>query len=106
VLRSAVREVLGRVLDSVDPSVVDRAARAVCGVPEVAAVSELRIRWIGRALRAEVAVEVDPTLTLAQAHEVAQHAEGHLLDQVPHLRAALISVSPSSPTRAALQSTG
>lgn len=106
VLRSAVREVLARVLDSVDPSVVDRAERAVCDVPGVAAVSELRIRWIGRALRAEVAVEVDPTLTLAQAHEVAQHAKGHLLDQVPHLGAALISVSPSSPARAPLQSTG
>jgi divalent metal cation (Fe/Co/Zn/Cd) transporter len=45
-------------------------------------------------LRAEADVTVDPHLTLAQAHDLAHHAEAHLLDRVRRLTAATIHTSP------------
>ena len=94
VLRSAVRQVGARLMDAVDPALVDQATAAVTSVPGIKTVRELRIRWIGHTLRAEVDATVDPDLTVTQAHDIAHHAETHLLDQVRRLTAATIHTSP------------
>jgi cation diffusion facilitator family transporter len=95
ILRSAIRQVGARLMDAVDPALVDQATAAVTSVPGVQAVRELRIRWIGHTLRAEVDATVDPALTVTQAHDIAHHAEKHLLDQVRRLTAATIHTSPT-----------
>ncbi|MEW2395585.1 cation diffusion facilitator family transporter [Streptomyces sp. NPDC046862] len=95
VLRDAAREVFGRVLDAVDPALVDRAERALRDVPGVREVGELRLRWIGHRLRAEVAVVVDGDLTVRQAHRTAVEAEHALLHAVPKLTAALVHADPA-----------
>ena len=95
VLRSAVRQVGARLMDAVDPALVDQATAAVISVTGITGVRELRIRWIGHTLRAEADVTVDSTSTLTQAHDLAHHAEAHLLDQVRRLTAATIHASPA-----------
>ncbi|MFC8074161.1 cation diffusion facilitator family transporter [Streptomyces sp. NPDC057307] len=96
VLRDAAREVFRRVMDSVDPALVDSAELALLEVPGVRAVGELRLRWIGHRLRAEVAVVVDGELTVRQAHQVAVEAEHALLHAVPKLTAALVHADPAA----------
>lgn len=94
VLRSAVRQVGARLMDAVDPALVDQATAAVTSVGGIEGVHELRIRWIGHTLRAEVDVTVAADLSLAQAHDLAHHAERHLLEQVRRLTAATVHASP------------
>ncbi|MFC9605847.1 cation diffusion facilitator family transporter [Streptomyces niveus] len=94
VLRDAAREVFRRVMDAVDPALVDTAEAALLDVEGVRAVGELRLRWIGHRLRAEVAVVVDGELTARQAHHVAVEAEHALLHAVPKLTAALVHADP------------
>ncbi|GKQ41736.1 cation diffusion facilitator family transporter [Streptomyces sp. A012304] len=95
VLRDAAREVFRRVLDAVDPALVDRAERALEEVHGVRGVGELRLRWIGHRLRAEVAVVVDGDVTVRQAHAIAVEAEHALLHAVPRLTAALVHADPA-----------
>ncbi|MCX4809459.1 cation diffusion facilitator family transporter [Streptomyces sp. NBC_01239] len=95
VLRDASREVFRRVMDAVDPDLVDRAEHALRDVEGVRGVSELRLRWIGHRLRAEVAVVVDGEATVRQAHAVAVAAEHALLHAVPRLTAALVHADPA-----------
>ncbi|OSZ55777.1 cation diffusion facilitator family transporter [Streptomyces pharetrae CZA14] len=95
VLRDAAREVVRRVMDAVDPALVDRAERALREVPGVRGVGELRLRWIGHRLRAEVAVAVDGEATVRQAHAIAVAAEHALLHAVPRLTAALVHADPA-----------
>ncbi|MEV7387670.1 cation diffusion facilitator family transporter [Streptomyces sp. NPDC091215] len=95
VLRDAAREVFRRVMDAVDPELVDRAERALRAVPGVREVGELRLRWIGHRLRAEVAVVVDGEATVRQAHAIAVGAEHALLHAVPRLTAALVHADPA-----------
>ncbi|MGW0292867.1 cation diffusion facilitator family transporter [Streptomyces tuirus] len=94
VLRDAAREVFRRVMDAVDPALVDRAERALTEVPGVRGVGELRLRWIGHRLRAEVAVVVDGDATVREAHRIAVDAEHALLHAVPRLTAALVHADP------------
>ena len=95
VLRSAVRQVGARLMDAVDPALVDQATAAVASVKGIEGIRDLRIRWIGHTLRAEVDVTVPATLTVTEAHDLAHHAEQHLLDQVKRLTAATVHASPA-----------
>ncbi|MFE9439007.1 cation diffusion facilitator family transporter [Streptomyces sp. NPDC006602] len=95
VLRDAAREVFRRVMDAVDPALVDRAEQTLREVEGVRAVGELRLRWIGHRLRAEVAVVVDGEATVRQAHGIAVDAEHALLHAVPRLTAALVHADPA-----------
>ncbi|MGW1025962.1 cation diffusion facilitator family transporter [Streptomyces sp. NPDC002577] len=94
-LRDAAREVFRRMMDAVDPALVDAAERALREVPGVRDVGELRLRWIGHRLRAEVAVVVDGEVTARAAHGVAVAAEHALLHAVPRLSAALVHADPA-----------
>jgi cation diffusion facilitator family transporter len=95
VLRTAVRQVGARLLDAVDPELVDQATAAVTSVSGISGVREIHVRWIGHTLRAEVDATVDPELTVTAAHALAHHAEAHLLERVPRLTAATIHTSPA-----------
>ncbi|MEU8301262.1 cation diffusion facilitator family transporter [Micromonospora sp. NPDC048909] len=96
VLKDAAREVYRRLMDAVDPGLVDQAEttlRAVDGVRDVAAV---RLRWIGHHLHAEADLVVDGTLTLTAAHEIAADAEHQLTHAVPRLTSATVHTDPHS----------
>jgi cation diffusion facilitator family transporter len=95
VLRSAARQVGARLMDAVDPALVEQATATIAGVDGVHTVDELRVRWIGHTLRAEAAITVDPALSLAAAHDIAHHAEAHLLADIRRLTAATIHASPA-----------
>jgi cation diffusion facilitator family transporter len=95
VLRSAVAQVGARLMDAVDPQLVDQAVDAIRSVDGVQVVRDLRIRWIGHTLRAEADITVDPDLSVQSAHDLAHHVEEHLLHYVRRLTAATIHVSPA-----------
>jgi cation diffusion facilitator family transporter len=95
VLRSAARDVFRRLLDGVDPALVDATETTLLETPGVLGVRQVRLRWSGHALLAEADVEVDPTLTVAQAHDIAHHAGRHLVGGVPRLGSATIHISPA-----------
>ena len=95
VLRTAVRDVFRRLLDGVDPAMVDAAEQALAAQPGVRAVRSVRMRWIGHRLHADAELDVDPTLNLAQAHRIAHEAEHELTHAVPKLTTALIHAYPA-----------
>ncbi|WDZ82854.1 cation diffusion facilitator family transporter [Micromonospora cathayae] len=96
VLKDAAREVYRRLMDAVDPELVDRAEttlRAVDGVRDVTAV---RLRWIGHRLHAEADLVVDAGLSLVAAHQIAADAEHQLTHAVPRLTTATVHTDPDS----------
>lgn len=96
VLKGAATEVFRRLMDGVDPALVDQAEAALTQTPGVARIEWVRLRWIGHLLYAETRVEVDPGLSLAAAHAIAHHAEENLRLGVTKLHAATVQVSPTS----------
>lgn len=94
VLRSAVLQVGARLMDAVSPELVRTARAAVGSVDGVLGVRDLRLRWIGHTLHADGDVIVRAGLAVAAGHEIAHHAEAHLLDALPRLTSAVIHVSP------------
>lgn len=96
VLRDATKEVFRRLMDAADSATVDLVEHAAREVPGVLGARDLRMRWIGHSLRAELAVTVEATLTVDQAHRLAHDVEHRLVRTIPRLTAAVVHVEPSS----------
>jgi cation diffusion facilitator family transporter len=95
VLRTAVLDVFRRLIDGVDPELVDTAAAVLAGHEGVRSVHSVRLRWIGHRLHADAELDVDPTLSLVAAHRIAHDSEHDLMHALPKLAAAIIHAYPA-----------
>src|SRR5829696_9191208 len=95
VLRNAARDIYRRLMDRVDPALVDRLEHQLTHVSGVHAVDRVRIRWIGHELHADADVALDPALDLAAAHDVLEDARHRLLHSVPRLGDILLHANPA-----------
>lgn len=96
VLRDAARQIYRRLMDAVDPGLIDHAEEALRTLDGVRGLGSVRMRWIGHALRAEADIVVDPDLTVVQAHALAVEAEHALIHAVPRLTAATVHTDHTS----------
>lgn len=83
-----------RLLDGVDPEVIDKITHAAQHTPGVQQVTEVRARWLGHRLHAEVNVTVDGALSVQEGHTIATAVRHQLLHHVPYLSQAIIHVDP------------
>ena len=96
VLKDAAREVYHRLMDRVDPGLVDQAEQVLRDIPGVCDVSGLQMRWIGHRIHAEAALVVNADLSLQAAHEIAADAEHQLTHNLPRLTTATVHVDPDT----------
>ncbi len=94
VLRDAAREVLARLMDAVDPALVEHAESVLGATPGVERVGAVRVRWIGHQLHAECEIEVDDTSSVVSGHRIAEEAQHRLIHEVPRLTTALVHADP------------
>jgi len=71
VLRGAARDIYRRLMDAVDPALVDSADAALASVPGTHTVDGVRLRWIGHRMHAEAEITVDRTLDIVEAHTIS-----------------------------------
>jgi cation diffusion facilitator family transporter len=95
VLVVAARDVFGRLLDRIDPALVDTARTVLAARQGVRAVRRVRMRWVGHQLEADAELDVDPSLSLADAHEVAHGAEHELAHAIPKLGSVIVHAYPA-----------
>lgn len=89
------KAVFTRMLDGVEPGVIDEIEHAAHHVAGIRGVNEARARWVGHRLHAEVNVAVAPELSVAQAHSIAKEVHHQLMHHVPYLAGATIHVDPA-----------
>ena len=94
VLYQASREVYRRLMDAVDPALVDQAEETLRATPGVLGVGLVRLRWVGHQLWAECEIIVSGDITATEAHASAVSAEHHLLHALPRLAAATVHTDP------------
>src|SRR5262245_43116014 len=90
----SARSVVLRMLDGVDTEAVDAIAHAAAHVAGVNEVTDVRARWIGHRLHADVSVSVPPELSVAEGHAIAKEVRHQLLHHLPHLGGVAVHVDP------------
>ena len=96
VLKGAARDIYRRLMDSVDPGLIDDVVAVVSSVPGVDSIESVQIRWSGHELRAEIEISSDADLSLVDAHAIAEDAHHRLLHDIPRLTKATLHTSPSA----------
>jgi cation diffusion facilitator family transporter len=88
------KAVFTRLLDGVEPEAIEEIRHTASRVPGVEDVSEVRARWLGHRLHAEVNVAVDPDLSVSEGHAIARELNHQLLHHLSYLSGAVIHVDP------------
>lgn len=80
----SARAVLTRMLDGVEPELIDEIEHAGAHVPGLQKVIEIRARWLGHKLHVDIAIAVEENFLLSEAlrHELFEH--------IPALSVALV----------------
>lgn len=85
-----------RLLDGIDPDVVDEVRHAARHVDGVLEVTEVRVRWLGHRLLADVNIAVTSALSVEQGHQIAHEVRHQLLHHLRYLANATIHVDPAN----------
>jgi cation diffusion facilitator family transporter len=91
----SARAIVTRMLDGVEPDALDEIDHAARHVPGVEDVSDVRARWIGHRLHADVSLTVAADLPVARGHEIAREVRHQLLHHLPHLGSVTLHVDPT-----------
>lgn len=93
VLRSAARDIWLRLMDAVDPAIADKleAAAHLYGVEDV---SDVRVRWLGHRLEAELAITVDADLPTQSSHAIGEAVRHALFHVEPMLATVTVHIDP------------
>lgn len=91
----AGKSIFLRILDGIDPQIVDEIYEIASTVKDVVEVTEIRVRWLGHRLYAEINIAVDSDLSFKEGHEIAIEVRHRLLHGLKYLSNATIHVDPS-----------
>lgn len=95
VVWDSVIAVFTRMLDGVDPALIPQLTAITRGTAGVVDVGEIRARWLGHRLMAEVTFGVPPELTVEQGHEIAKKVQSAIQDKLPHVQSVAVHVDPA-----------
>ena len=59
-----------------------------------ATVSDVRVRWLGHRMHAEINIAVQPDLAVTKAHAIALEARHQLMHHLPYLSNVTVHVDP------------
>lgn len=95
----SARAVVTRMLDGVDPDIIDEAQHAAAHVEGVRAINDVKARWIGHELAVDATIAVDPSLNVAEAETLSMRVRHELNHHLPALARASIRLEAAKSPR-------
>ncbi|MBN9178791.1 MAG: cation transporter [Microbacterium sp.] len=83
-LIGTIRSVGRRLMDGVEPELVERAAHALEHVHEVRGIEQVRLRWVGHRLHGDATIRI-PDVPLTKANTIAAEAEESVKRHLPNV---------------------
>lgn len=88
------RDILGRLMDAIEPETVTDIERCAARVPGVHRVHDVRARWLGHQIAVELHICLDGSSPLVEAHRVGEQVRHELLEHVPRLSDVIVHLDP------------
>jgi cation diffusion facilitator family transporter len=90
----SAKAVFTRALDGVDPKIIDELRHAASHVRGVEKVTDVRARWLGHRLYAEMNVAVAPQLSVEEGHALAKEVRHEAMHHFGYLSNVVIHIDP------------
>ncbi|MDZ4765158.1 MAG: cation diffusion facilitator family transporter, partial [Chloroflexota bacterium] len=94
ITRDAAVRIWYRLMDAVDPKLVNQIEHYALEVEGVRSIQRLRVRWVGHQLFADIAATVEDQLSLAESHQIARKIDQNLHQTIPHLTEMTVQIEP------------
>ncbi|ALP51163.1 cation diffusion facilitator family transporter [Corynebacterium glutamicum] len=95
-LVGTIRSVGRRLMDGIEPELVDKATHAIWHVKEIESIDRLRLRWVGHRLHGDATVSTS-TSSLSEATAIALEAELSVKQHLPNVDEMTVTITPSKP---------
>jgi cation diffusion facilitator family transporter len=89
------KAVFSRALDGVEPEIIDEIRHAAGQISGVQKVADVRARWLGHRLHADLSVAVSSGHSVAQGHAIAKEVRHRLMHQLAYLSSVMVHVDPA-----------
>jgi cation diffusion facilitator family transporter len=90
----SAKAVFTRMLDGVDPKIIQEIRHAASHVRGVERVTEVRARWLGHRLYAEMNVAVTPQISVEEGHAIAKEVWHEAVHHISYLSNLVIHIDP------------
>ncbi|MGH8165135.1 MAG: cation transporter dimerization domain-containing protein, partial [Rhodanobacteraceae bacterium] len=84
-----------RLIEGIEPEILAEIEHAPRHVDGVTGVRDVRARWLGHRVYSDVAIEVDPTLSVREADVISKKVEKALRDHVRLLDSVVVRICPA-----------
>jgi cation diffusion facilitator family transporter len=92
---NATKSMWYRMMDAVEPEVVDQVEEVVGKVEGVKSAHDIRCRWVGHQLHARLDIEVESGLTVLESHHISEEVQHALFHALPRLTDITVHVDPA-----------
>ena len=89
------KAILTRLLDGVEPHIIDVMREAAGKAVGVEKVTDVRARWLGHRLHAELNVAVAAHHSVAEGHAIAKEVRHELLHHLGYVSSVIVHVDPT-----------
>lgn len=94
ITRDAIVAMWYRLMDAVDPQLIEQAEAAIRKNNMVLKINYLRMRWVGHSLYLEGSIFIDPKLDFSQMQQIRDQIDLELIEELPYLSEITIAVLP------------
>jgi cation diffusion facilitator family transporter len=94
IVLESIKMVFTRLLDGIEPEIINEIKHTASHIKQVNNVTEVRARWIGHYIHAELNIAVNPKLSVEEGHNIAKEVRHQLLHNLKYLSNAIIHVDP------------
>ena len=94
IVKDATKAVFKRMVDVIEPRIIDAVERTPLHVAGVRGVHQARARWVGHKVFADLHIAVEPSLSVLQAHKITDEVEEVLRTHVRSFGGAVVHVCP------------
>ena len=94
ITRDATMTMWYRLMDAVDPEVVDQVEGVAKRADGVVEAHDVRVRWLGHRMQADLHITVNEDLPTSESHRIAEAVRHDLFHELPYLSAVNVHVDP------------
>jgi len=94
ITRDAIVAMWYRLMDAVDPHLIEHAESAITSNAAVRDLNYLRMRWVGHSLHLEGCITVDPEYDFRQIRRLRTQIDEDLKSELPYLEEITVSITP------------
>lgn len=94
IVKDSALAIWRRMMDAVEPEIVDGIEKAVAGVEGVEGVESVRVRWVGHRLHSEVSLRVDGEASVTEADRIKSSSLAAARARIPKLSRLTVETLP------------